>query len=113
MSNKKNSNDYIIFQTGGKQYIAEENTVVSIEKVQPTSEGKTFKIDKVLAYSKDDVLTVGAPYANATATAEILADELDKKVRVFKFKKKTGYKKKQGHRQTYSTIRITNISFDA
>ncbi|MAQ64939.1 50S ribosomal protein L21 [bacterium] len=100
--------EFVIIETGGKQYIVEENSIISVEKL-PESKSKTITFDTVLLHSKGGKLAVGSPYVKLNVKAEILANEVDKKVRVFKFKPKTGYKKKQGHRQTYTTIKITSI----
>ncbi len=105
----KNSNEKVVFESGGKQYIATLNTIISVEKLEHQA-GDTFNIDKVLLYTKDDKTEIGAPYLDLTLKAEVLAEEKDKKVRVFKFKKKTGFKKTQGHRQIYSTIKILSIN---
>jgi large subunit ribosomal protein L21 len=104
----ENNNEFVIIKTGGKQYIVETGTVISVEKL-PESKSKNIKIEDVLFHSKDGSISVGQPKLDITVSAEILANEIDKKVRVFKFKPKTGYKKKQGHRQTYTTLKITSI----
>ena len=105
-------NDFAVIETGGKQYIVEVGTIISVEKL--TSENKTLNFDKVLLKSINDNVTVGTPYIeNESVTAEILSTEKDKKIRVFKFKKKTGYKKTQGHRQTLSTVRILSLSAES
>ena len=106
MSDQKK--EFAVIETGGKQYIVEQDTIISIEKL-PDSKSKTFTFDTVLLHSKNGKLSVGNPYIKLNVKAEILANETDKKVRVFKFKPKTGYKKKQGHRQTYTTVKITSI----
>ena len=100
--------EFAILETGGKQYIVEKDSVISIEKL-PESNSKSIVFDTVLLHSKNGTLTVGDPYINLSIKAEILANEMDKKIRVFKFKPKTGFKKKQGHRQAYTTIKITSL----
>ena len=108
-STDKKSNDFAVIETGGKQYIVEVGTIISVEKLN--SENKTLNFDKVLLKSTNDKVTVGTPYIEKeSVTAEILSTEKDKKIRVFKFKKKTGYKKTQGHRQTLSTVKIISLS---
>ena len=102
------SEEFVIIETGGKQYILEKDTVVSIEKLTD-QKSKTITFDNVLLHSKNGTLSVGTPYLNIAVKAEILSNETDKKIRVFKFKPKTGYKKKQGHRQTYTTIKVISI----
>ena len=106
MSAKKD--EFIIIETGGKQYLLEVGSVISVEKL-PESKDKKVSLKNVLLHSKKEKLDVGTPYLNIAVEAEILANEKDKKVRVFKFKPKTGFKKKQGHRQMYTTIRVLSI----
>ena len=105
----KENNEFVIVETGGKQYLLEEGSVISIEKTSGEA-GDTIELNTVLLHSKNGKTTIGSPNLEITVSAEILAQEKDKKVRVFKFKKKTGFKKTQGHRQNYSTIKITSIS---
>ncbi len=100
--------EFAIFETGGKQYIVEKDSVISIEKL-PESNSKSIVFNTVLLHSKNGALTVGDPYTKLSIKAEILANEMDKKIRVFKFKPKTGFKKKQGHRQAYTTIKILSL----
>jgi large subunit ribosomal protein L21 len=104
----ENNNEFVIIKTGGKQYIVETGTIISVEKL-PESKSKNIKIEDILFHSKSGSISVGQPKLDISVSAEILANETDKKVRVFKFKPKTGYKKKQGHRQTYTTLKITSI----
>ncbi|MDC0036871.1 50S ribosomal protein L21 [bacterium] len=101
--------EFVIVESGSKQYILEQGSVISIEKIVHPKDGKV-KLDTVLLHSKNDNVSIGAPYLDLVVNAEIIQDEKDKKIRVFKFKKKTGYKKTQGHRQVYTTIRV--LSFD-
>lgn len=107
-TDSNNSNDFAIIETGGKQFIVEVGTVISVEKLDESS--KTVSFDKVLLKSVKNKVTIGTPYIEKESVqAEILSTEKDKKIRVFKFKKKTGYKKTQGHRQILSTIKVTSL----
>lgn len=106
MSAKKD--EFVIIETGGKQYILEVGSVISVEKL-PEGKDKKVLLKNVLLHSKKEKLDIGTPYLDVAVEAEILANEKDKKVRVFKFKPKTGFKKKQGHRQTYTTLRVLSI----
>ncbi len=100
---------YAIIETGGKQYKVSEGDVLQVEKLQ-ASEGETVELDKVMAISKDDGLTVGTPWIeNAKVTATILNHGKKDKIIVFKYKPKKNYRKKQGHRQPYTQLKIEKI----
>ncbi len=100
---------YAIIETGGKQYKVEEGTILRVEKLD-TEVGQNVVFDKVLAVSKGDKLTMGSPVvAGATVKAEVLEQGKAPKIIVFKYKAKKSYKKKQGHRQRYTKVKITNI----
>lgn len=101
---------YAIIETGGKQYKVSEGDVVFVEKL--TNEvGETVVFDKVLVVSNEDKLTLGSPYVkSAKVDAKILNHGKDKKIIVFKYKSKKGYKKKQGHRQPNTKIQIEKIN---
>ncbi len=103
------SKKFVVFECNGKQYIATEGDVISVDLMDVDAK-ENITIDTVLLLSDKGKVTVGQPYTDNIVTAEILAHERDKKVHVFKFKKKTGYKKKQGHKQRYTTIKISSIS---
>ena len=101
---------YAIIETGGKQYRVQEGDVVSVEKLSIT-EGEKFVFEKVLAVSTDKGLEVGLPYVKeASVDAMVLNQGKDKKIIVFKYKAKKNYKKKQGHRQPYTRLKIEKIN---
>ena len=103
------NSDFAVIETGGKQYLVEEGTIISIEKIEP-QKNNIVSFDKILLHSKKGKLTIGTPYVkDGLISAELLSTEKDDKIRVFKFKKKTGYKKTRGHRQQLSTIKITSL----
>ena len=97
-----------IIETGSKQYIVNEGDVISVEKLDVEAKRK-IKFKNVLLFKDGEKLEIGTPFLDISVEAEILSVEKDKKIRVFKFKKKTGYKKTQGHRQKYSTVKILKI----
>ncbi|MFD2618174.1 50S ribosomal protein L21 [Terrilactibacillus laevilacticus] len=100
---------YAIIETGGKQFKVEEGQVLYIEKLQAEA-GETVTFDKVLFVGGEDV-KVGAPTVEgATVTAKVDAHGRDKKVVVFKFKKRKNYRKKQGHRQPFTKVTIEKIN---
>ena len=100
---------YAIIATGGKQYKVSEGDVIRVEKLGVEA-GETVTFDQVLLVSGDDV-KVGTPtVAGATVTADVVANAKAKKVIVYKYKRKTGYHKKNGHRQQYTAVKITKIN---
>jgi len=101
---------YAIIETGGKQYKVQEGDVVFVEKLV-AEEGSAFTFDKVLAVADGENVTFGAPVvAGASVNAKVMSHGKDKKIIIFKFKAKKGYKKKQGHRQPYTKVQIEKIN---
>jgi large subunit ribosomal protein L21 len=101
---------YAIIKTGGKQYRVSEGTVLKIEKV-PGEKGDKVSFSEVLLISADDgALKVGDPLvAGAVVTGEICEQGKEKKVVVYKYKKRKNYRRKQGHRQPFTRIKIDKI----
>lgn len=100
---------YAIIETGGKQYQVKEGDVVFIEKLEAAAESKV-SFDKVIAVGKEDGLTVGAPFvAGAAVEATVLKNGKSKKITVFTYKPKKGEKRKMGHRQPYTQVKIEAI----
>ena len=92
----------------GKQYKAEKGALLEVDKID-AEPGSAVDIDSVLLLSGDKV-TVGAPYvAGAKVQAVVEAHKKAKKIIVFKYKSKKDYRRKQGHRQQYSVIKIQDI----
>ena len=99
-----------IIETGGKQYKVAEGDTLFIEKL-PVEAGDTVTFDKVLAVLDGDKATFGAPVVDgAKVTASVVKNGKGKKVIVFKYKPKKGYRRKQGHRQPYTKVTIGKIS---
>lgn len=101
---------FSIIETGGKQYEVAVGKKIKIEKLDG-EKGDTIVFDKVLltAASEDDV-TIGEPYVKgAKVTAEILTQGRGEKVIVFKFKPKKRHRRKRGHRQPFTEVKITEI----
>ncbi len=99
---------YAIIATGGRQYKVAEGELVKVEKINAEA-GETVTFDQVVAVS-DDTLKVGEDVANATVTATVVEHGRGKKVIVYKYKRKTGYHKKNGHRQAYTQVKIEKIN---
>lgn len=99
---------YAIIATGGKQYKVSEGDVIKIEKIDAEA-GNTVTFDQVIAVS-DGTLKVGADVASATVSATVMDQGRGKKVIVYKYKRKTGYHKKNGHRQAYTQVKIEKIN---
>lgn len=99
---------YAIICTGGKQYKVAEGDVIKVEKLN-VEEGSTVTFDQVIAVS-DKELKVGADVEKATVSATVVAQGRGKKVIVYKYKRKSGYHKKNGHRQAYTQVKIDKIN---
>ena len=99
---------YAIIATGGKQYKVAEGDIIKVEKLGAEA-GETVTFDKVLAVSNEG-LKVGNDVAGATVTASVLGNGKAKKVIVYKYKRKTGYHKKNGHRQQFTAVKIEKIN---
>ncbi len=101
---------YAIIETGGKQYKVQEGDVVFVEKLT-AEDGQMVTFDKVLTVEKEGEVSFGAPLVSgASVEAKVVGQGKDKKIIVFKFKSKKGYKKKQGHRQPYTKVQIEKIN---
>ena len=99
---------YAIIATGGKQYKVAEGDIIKVEKLGAEA-GETVTFDNVLAVSNDG-LKVGADVANASVTASVMEHGKAKKVVIYKFKRKTGYHNKNGHRQQFTKVKIEKIN---
>lgn len=99
---------YAIIKTGGKQYVVEEGKVISIEKLD-VEEGAEVTFDEVLLVSGDDV-KIGQPnVASAKVTGKVLEQGKERKIRIFKYKAKSNYRRRQGHRQPFTKVKIEKI----
>lgn len=107
---KEESNqDFAIVESGGKQYRVVAGGKVSVEKL-PGNEGDDVKLDRVLLLSQGGKVQVGTPLVEgASVTAKILGNEKDKKVIIFKKKRRKGYKLKKGHRQEHTVLEVSSL----
>ncbi|MCI8464556.1 MAG: 50S ribosomal protein L21 [Lachnospiraceae bacterium] len=100
---------YAIIATGGKQYKVAEGDIIKVEKLGVAA-GESYTFDQVLAVGGEE-LTVGCPtVAGASVSATVVEEGRGKKVIVYKYKRKTGYHKKNGHRQAYTQLKIEKIN---
>ena len=100
---------YAIIQTGGKQYRVSEGDVVSIEKLT-AAEGEEVVFDQVLTVVSDGDIKIGKPVVEgAKVTAKVVEHGKGEKILVFKYKAKSNYRKRQGHRQPYTKVEISKI----
>ncbi len=101
---------YAVIETGGKQYRVQEGDVLFIEKVAG-NEGESLSFDKILLVSNGEEVKVGKPYVDGvTVTGNIVEHGKARKIVVYKFKRKKDYRKKQGHRQPYTKVKIEKIN---
>ena len=100
---------HAIIETGGKQYKVTEGDTLFIEKLEAEA-GQAITFDKVLAILDGDKATFGAPVVEgASVAATVVKNGKGKKVRIFKYNPKKGYRKRQGHRQPYTKVQMGAI----
>lgn len=102
---------YAIIRAGGKQAKVREGDVLDVERIK--GEGTVTFRPLLLVDDDGAVVADRAALERATVTAEVLGEHRGEKVEIFKYKPKTGYRRRQGHRQTYTRIRITGIEAPA
>lgn len=101
---------HAIIETGGKQYKVAEGDTLFIEKLNAEA-GEAVTFDKVLAVVDGDKATFGTPVVEgASVEGKIVKNGKGKKIRIFKYNAKKGYRKRQGHRQPYTKVEIGKIS---
>ncbi len=100
---------YAIIKTGGKQYKVAEGDVITVEKLD-AQEGDAVTFDEVLTVVNDADVKVGKPLVEgAKVTGKVAGQGKDKKILVFKYKAKSNYRRRQGHRQPYTKVTIEKI----
>ncbi|MDA1129801.1 MAG: 50S ribosomal protein L21 [Chloroflexi bacterium] len=105
--------DYAVFKTGGKQYRVKPGDTLDVELL-PNAVDTLAEFGEVLALSDGGEVTIGAPLVEgAKVTAQVLSHYKDRKLMVYKYKAKTRYRRKRGHRQTYTRLRIQDIELRA
>ncbi len=103
---------YAVIKTGGKQYRVAQGDEVKVERLSGEV-GDSVTFDKVLFTSDGEDVKVGQPFVeNTKVVGKITCQDKDKKVIVGKYKKRKGYRRKNGHRQEFSLVRINEIGFE-
>ena len=101
---------YAVIATGGKQYRVEQGETIEVEKlgVEP---GASIEFGEVLLVADGEQVTVGAPHVSgAKVTAEVVDEKKGPKLIIYKYRRRKGYRRKTGHRQTYTRLKITGIT---
>lgn len=101
---------YAVFVTGGKQYKVQQGDTLRVEKLA-VEEGSSMEFDSILLVADGDRVEVGSPYVEGRKIlATVRSHGRGKKVKVVKFKRRKGYLRQMGHRQSYTELEITDIS---
>ena len=100
---------YALVEIKGKQYKAEEGAVLKVSKIDAEA-GKTVEFESVLVVRSDDKISFGGPFVKgAKVTAELVSHGKEDKITVFKYKRHKDYRRKQGHRQEFTMLRVKSI----
>ena len=101
---------YAVFSTGGKQYRASTGDVIKVEKIE-AEKGATVELDQVLMIGEGEDVKVGTPYVEGgKVTARVVEHGRGDKVKIVKFKRRKHHMKRQGHRQYFTALEITDIA---
>lgn len=99
---------YAIVRSGGRQHKVAVGDVLTVDRIDAEI-GSTVTLTPLMLVDGDAVTTEASKLGKVTVTAEVLAEHKGPKIRILKYKNKTGYKKRQGHRQRYSRVKVTGI----
>lgn len=100
---------YAIVRSGGRQHKVEVGDLLEIDKVTDAI-GSTLNLKPVLLVDGETVTSAADALTKVSVTAEVIAETKGPKIRILKFKNKTGYRKRQGHRQRYTQVKVTDIT---
>lgn len=101
---------FAVIATGGKQYRVSEGDILKIEKLD-VAEGASVTFDSILAVGNQDDTKIGTPTVEgASVTAEVIRQARSRKIMVFKFRRRQNSKRRNGHRQHFTELKITNIN---
>lgn len=102
---------YAIISHSGRQFTVKEGDVLTVDYQQDAEKGASINFDKILAVSTDAGLTIGSPtVAGAQVSAEVLGPEMGKKLIIQKFRRRKNFRRKTGHRQVFTRVKIDKIS---
>lgn len=101
---------YAVIKTGGKQYRVSQGDLLRVEKL-PGNVGDAVTLSEVLLVGEGEGIKIGKPVvAGAKVEAKIVAQDRDKKIIIFKFRRRKNYRRKNGHRQPFTALEITGIT---
>lgn len=101
---------FAVFESGGKQHRVVEGERIRLEKLD-VAPGQSVEFDRVMLIADGDDVKLGKPYVEGgRVTAEVVEHGRGDKIRILKFKRRKGYTRRQGHRQSYTEVQITAIS---
>ena len=101
---------YAVIQTGGKQYKVETSEILKIEKLKSSKPETKIEFKEILAYGDDKKIEIGAPLINgAKVEAELIKNGKNRTILIFKKRRRKNSRRKNGHRQQYSLIKISKI----
>ena len=100
---------YAIVRSGGRQHKVAVGDVLTVDRIVDAEIGSSVPLAPLMLVDGDAVTTDADSLAKVSVTAEVLAEHKGPKIRILKYKNKTGYKKRQGHRQKYTQVKVTGI----
>ena len=100
---------YAIVRSGGRQHKVAVGDVLTVDRIVDAEIGSSVPLAALMLVDGDAVTTDADSLAKVSVTAEVLAEHKGPKIRILKYKNKTGYKKRQGHRQRYTQVKVTGI----
>ncbi len=102
---------FAVFKNGGKQYKVQENQILKLEKIDAAL-GAEIKLEEVMMAGEDEAkVSVGAPYVKgASVTIQVIDQDKDAKVIIFKKRRRKNYRRKNGHRQPISLVKVISIT---
>ena len=100
---------FVVVEIGKKQYLVKEGDALKVQRLE--NQEDKIVLDKVLVLAGDKEIKIGTPYLeDVVVEAQIEGEEKGKKIIIYKYKRRKKYRKKQGHRQTYTNLKIARIS---